>query len=137
MPQKYQFSFKKYPLSWCCIALICVLSLTPFIPETRLNNVAFVDKWTHFIMYGGSCCVIWWEHLRCCKCQARRPNRRALMLWAGAGLILLGALMELLQAYATTTRSGEWLDLLADTVGVLLGTAIGWLSTYWITIKNP
>lgn len=35
--------------------------------------------------------------------------------------------MELLQAYCTTTRSGEWLDFYADTVGVLLGNGVGLL----------
>ena len=40
-------------------------------------------------------------------------------------MILLGGLMELLQAYCTTTRSGEWLDFWADSLGVLLGNALG------------
>ena len=44
---------------------------------------------------------------------------------AMGGMVALGGLMELLQAYATTTRSGEWLDFWADSVGVLLGTAVG------------
>ena len=35
-----------------------------------------------------------------------------------------GALMELLQFYCTRTRSGEWLDVLADFVGALIGVAI-------------
>ena len=35
--------------------------------------------------------------------------------------------MELLQAYCTTTRSGEWLDFWADSLGVLLGTIVGLL----------
>jgi VanZ family protein len=42
-------------------------------------------------------------------------------------MILLGGLIELLQAYCTTTRSGEWLDFFADSIGVLLGNAIGLL----------
>ena len=40
-------------------------------------------------------------------------------------IVALGGLMELLQAYCTTTRSGEWLDFWSDSVGVLLGTLIG------------
>lgn len=42
--------------------------------------------------------------------------------------------MELLQAYCTTTRSGEWLDFFADTIGVFLGTAIGLLMK--ITLRS-
>ena len=85
-------------------------------------------------MYGGTCAVIWWEHLRHCRKEARRqgrqgagrPNLRALTV-AMLCMVLLGGLMELLQAYATTTRSGEWLDFWADSIGVLLGTALGLL----------
>ena len=112
-----------YPLSVLCIALIGVLSLTPFFPETPLDDVAFIDKWTHLVMYGGTCSVIWWEYLR----SHRRIDRLRLLLWAVAGMVMLGGLMELMQAYCTTTRSGEWLDFWADSLGVLVGTAIGLL----------
>ena len=122
---------KRYPLSAVCIILIWILSLVPFFPETPLDDVAFIDKWTHLVMYGGTCVVIWWEYLRHCKKEARRPNLRALA-FAMLCMILLGGLMELLQSYATTTRSGEWLDFFADSLGVLLGSGIGWL---WYLIQ--
>ena len=113
---------RKYPLSLLCILLIGVLSLAPYFPETPLDNVAFIDKWTHLVMYGGTCTVIWWEYLR----SHSALNSRKLLITL-AGMILLGGLMELLQAYCTTTRSGEWLDFWADSIGVLLGYAIGLL----------
>ena len=113
---------RKYPLSLLCILLIGVLSLAPYFPETPLDNVAFIDKWTHLVMYGGTCTVIWWEYLR----SHSALNSRKL-LFTLVGMILLGGLMELLQAYCTTTRSGEWLDFWADSIGVLLGYVIGLL----------
>ncbi len=129
---KYLSFIRVYPLSTLCVLLIWMLSLTPFFPETPLDNVDFIDKYTHFIMYGGTCAVIWWEHLRHCRKEARRqgsqgagrPNLRALTV-AMLCMVLLGGLMELLQAYATTTRSGEWLDFWADSIGVLLGSGVG------------
>ena len=131
---KYLSFVRVYPLSTLCVLLIWMLSLTPFFPETPLDNVDFIDKYTHFIMYGGTCAVIWWEHLRNCRKESRRqgrqgalrPNLRALTV-AMLCMVLLGGLMELLQAYCTTTRSGEWLDFWADSIGVLLGTALGLL----------
>ena len=113
---------RKYPLSLLCVLLIGVLSLAPYFPETPLDNVAFIDKWTQLVMYGGTCTVIWWEYLR----SHSTLNSRKLLITL-AGMILLGGLMELLQAYCTTTRSGEWLDFWADSIGVLLGYAIGLL----------
>lgn len=76
-------------------------------------------------MYGGTCSVIWMEYLR----SHHRIEWRKVVLLALAGMILLGGLMELLQAYCTTTRSGEWLDFWADTVGVLLGNGVGLISS--------
>ena len=131
--QKVSQFVRKYPFSTLCLALIWVLSFTPFFPETPLDNVQFIDKWTHLVMYGGTCSIIWLEHLRLCKKETRRPNLRALFWFALVGMIILGGLVELGQAYCTTTRSGEWLDFYADSVGVLLGNAFGLLLKSVIT----
>ena len=74
-------------------------------------------------MYSGTCSVIWWEYLR----HHDSINWCKVVLLAVVGMILLGGIMELLQAYCTTTRSGEWLDFWADSAGVLLGSAVGLL----------
>ena len=118
---------KKYPFSLLCILLIFLLSFTPFFPETPFDEVQFIDKWTHLVMYGGTTCVMWWEYLRNCRKEARKPNLQVLFWVAFVGMILLGGLVELGQAYCTTTRSGEWLDFWADSIGVLLGNLLGWL----------
>lgn len=121
---------RRYPLSLVCIALIWVLSLTPFFPETPFDDVQFIDKWTHLVMYGGTTAVVWWEYLR----SHRRADFRRLLLWGGMAMVALGGLMELLQAYCTTTRSGEWLDFWADSAGVLIGILIGMLM--WFVFRS-
>ena len=113
---------RKYPLSLACILLIWILSLTPFFPETPLDNVDFIDKWTHLVMYGGTSVVIWWEYLRCHQSPSLRP-----LFLSMVALMLMGGLLELMQAYCTTTRSGEWLDFWADSIGILLGCGAGYL----------
>jgi VanZ family protein len=112
---------RKYPFSLLCILLIWTLSLLPFFPETPLDDVAFIDKWTHLVMYGGTCCVIWWEYLH----SHQKVNYNRLFLFAWLAPILMSGLLELLQEYCTTTRSGEWIDLLANTTGVTLAALIG------------
>ena len=114
---------RKYPLSVVCVVIVWALSLTPFFPETPLSNVKFIDKWTHFAMYGGTCMVIWWEYRR----KHRRPDYRRLAVWGWLAPVLMGGLLEILQEYATVNRSGEWLDFAANTVGVTLGAVIGLL----------
>jgi len=120
---------RKYPLSLFFILLICVLSLTPFFPDTPFDEVQFIDKWTHLVMYGATCSVIWFEYL----CHHNSIDWRKILLFPVFGMILLGGLMEILQAYCTTARSGDWLDFLADTVGVLLGNAISYFvaKSFW------
>ncbi len=126
--QKNTRFVRKYPLSLLCIAMIFILSFAPFFPETPLDNIQFIDKWTHLVMYGGSSSVIWWEYLR----SHDTLNKRKLILWAVIGMVALGGIVELLQAYCTTTRSGEWLDFWSDTMGVLIGAAIGlFLNHLW------
>lgn len=121
---------RRYPLSLVCIALIWVLSLTPFFPETPFDDVQFIDKWTHLVMYAGTTAVVWWEYLR----SHRRADFRRLLLWGGMAMVALGGLIELLQAYCTTTRSGEWLDFWADSAGVLIGILVGMLM--WLVFRS-
>lgn len=112
---------RKYPSSVACIAVVWLLSLVPFFPETPLDNVRFVDKWVHLVMYGGTTVVIWWEYWRQHRNQPSCSRR--LLLWGVLAPILMGGLLELLQAYATTTRNGDWLDFAANSLGVIIGAA--------------
>ena len=114
---------RKYPFSVICIILIWYLCLLLDVPETPLSNVAFIDKWTHLLMYGGTCSVIWWEYLR----QHQSLAFGKLFLWAFLAPVVMSGVIELLQAYCTSNRAGEWLDFAANSTGVVLGNAIGLL----------
>ena len=122
MPQIHRV-LRCYPLTLLCLVLIWFLCLYARVPETPVNNVPFIDKWTHFVMYGGTTSVMWWEYLR----HHDRLIFWKLFLFAFLGLILMSGVIELLQAYCTTTRAGEWLDFAANSTGVCLGTLIGLL----------
>ena len=123
MPKTSHF-VKNYPLSSLCIVLIWILSLTPFFLETPFNKVAFIDKWTHFVMYGGTCSVIWWEYLR----RHRVLDYEKLFFYAWLCPVLMSGLLELLQEYCTAGhRNGDWLDFAANTIGVTIGALVGLL----------
>ena len=55
-------SVTKYPFSCLCVLFIWTLCFIP-IPQTPLDNISMIDKWTHIVMYGGICGVIWLEYL--------------------------------------------------------------------------
>lgn len=113
-----------YPVTTLCIVVIWVLCFcTP--PKTPLENVPLMDKWTHILMYAGTCSVMWVEHLRCRKHTAC-PGQ--LFPWAMLSMIFMGGAIELLQAYCTAgRRSGDWFDFIANTIGVLLGFLFGYI----------
>lgn len=112
---------KRYPLSLLVAVAIVILSLMPF-PEVKMaENVPLADKWTHMVMYGGLCSVIWMEYYRLHQCA---DVKRTLLL-AILCPILMSGMLELMQEYLTTCRSGEWMDLLANSIGVLLGMLVG------------
>ncbi len=120
-----------YPLTLVCLALIWFLCLFGHMPKTPMDDVPFIDKWTHLVMYGGTTSVMWWEYLRCHS----RLEFWKLFLFAFLGLILMSGCIELLQANCTTTRSGDWLDFVANSLGVVLGTLVG-LAIRWLRNKN-
>ena len=114
----------RYPLSILCVVLIWILSLMPFFPETPFDQVEFIDKWTHLVMYGGTCSVIWREYLR----NHQILDGEKLFFYAWLCPALMSGLLELLQEYCTFGhRNGDWLDLAANTMGVTLGALIGLL----------
>lgn len=125
---------RKYPLSILCIALIWILSLIPFFPETPFDEVAFIDKWTHLVMYGGTSSVIWIEFLR----SHNTLDKGKLFCWAWLAPIIMSGILELLQEYCTATRGGEWFDFTANATGVTLGALLGMLLAYLkVFNKNP
>lgn len=121
--QKVVQFVRKYPFSICCFLLIWYLSLIFDMPETPLDDVNFIDKWVHIVMYGGTCSVLWIEYLR----SHVSLNRTKLFSLAWLAPIVMSGVIELLQEYCTVNRNGDWYDLLANATGVTLAVAIGLL----------
>jgi len=118
------YYLKHYPLSWLCIIVIWILCFCN-MPETPLDDVDYIDKWTHIAMYAGTCSVIWIEYLRCHE----GLNRRKLLLWAVIAPIVMSGVIEILQATCTGgRRNGDWLDFAANTIGVGLAVLVGLLA---------
>ena len=125
MKSRFRYLLSHYPLTLLCLALVWYLSLFIVMPETPMDDVPFIDKWTHLVMYGGTCSVMWFEYLRCHD----HLHFWKLFLLAWLSPILMSGLLELLQRYCTTNRSGEWLDFAAKSTGVTLAVPLGLL--FW------
>ncbi|MBR4792828.1 MAG: VanZ family protein [Bacteroidaceae bacterium] len=122
---------KKYPLSLLVIAAILFLSLfNP--PKTKLDPIEGIDKIVHLCMYGGLELVIWIEYLR----HHDNLNWVKILFLGILAPIALGGIMEIAQMELTEKRSGEWLDLMADAIGVLIGAAVGYFAIQTIFRKK-
>jgi len=95
---------------WGGVVAVLVLSLIPVPPE--LPGTGW-DKSNHLIAFG----------LLAVFGLLAHPLRYG---WLLAGLLLFGGLIEALQSL-TTYRLAEWLDWLADAIGIVAGYGLVWL----------
>lgn len=117
--------FRRYPITFLLALAIVLLSLLP-IPDVRMTvEVPLMDKWTHMVMYGVLTLVIWLEYIR----AHRQMRGLRLLLLAFFAPIAMGGALELMQAYLTTCRSGEWLDFVANSIGAVVGAGCGLLAS--------
>jgi VanZ family protein len=94
---------------WGIVAAIVWLSLTPVPPRV---DVAYVDKIGHLVLYG--VLMAWF-------CQLYRTR-----IFYAAGFILMGVALEVIQGQLGY-RSYEVADMVANTLGVLLGWGVALL----------
>lgn len=110
IPNWYRRSVHYYPLTIFVLIAVTTLCLIP-INDPPLKDVPLIDKWTHMVLFGGICLVLYVE----LSLNRQRP------LWmAAVGAALYGGLIELMQKYLTTCRSGEWMDFVADAIGAVI-----------------
>ena len=108
---------KNYPFSWGAIVAIFVLCLMP-VPHKQMPSVPNFDKLVHSGLYLVLCSIILWERLRLARIRPLQTSH----CFVGAFVlpIMMSGLIELMQAYCTTNRSGDWWDMAANTLGVVV-----------------
>jgi len=111
---------KKNFFSFLVALIILYLSLanSRSFDKVPLFEIPYLDKMVHFAMYFGLMLVIIFEN------RKSITNTRQLMLISIIPLVY-GSVLEILQAVLTNTRSGSFLDALADGAGVFAAVLIG------------
>ena len=112
---------KKYPLTWLTIATILYLSFFK-PPQTDMEEIPGIDKLVHICMYGGLCFLLWIEYLR----THSAIHWKRIIIGGILFPIAFSGCIELAQSYLTEHRGGDWLDLIANTTGVLLAALVGY-----------
>lgn len=114
------------------LLLIAVLSLMP-AQEFPQTDIQFADKWAHWVMYGFLTLVMGIDYVLRDEYLSTKPytswhqrlahknKGTAIRQFLVIAIIasVYGGLMELGQAYLTTSRHGDWLDVWANSFGAL------------------
>jgi VanZ family protein len=118
---------RNYKYSILVALAIIILSTIP-VPEVKpLEEVPLIDKWVHFLMYAALSASMWLD-----RKLLHLPISASYFILMLLLPSLLGGLLELVQAYLTTCRSGEWLDAVADAIGAVIGTVVCYfISLIW------
>jgi VanZ family protein len=64
---------RQYPLTILLALAIWVVCLIP-VPETPLNEISFIDKWTHFVMYAVLTLVLLYEYRRASRSSSAKAE---------------------------------------------------------------
>lgn len=99
-----------------CIGILYVSLVRD--PGIHLPTLVGADKWVHLIMYTLLGAVATYDSIRFQLSGWR--------LWLVATLlpILFGGIIELVQEQWFAPRNGEWMDWLADGIGVIIGAIL-------------
>lgn len=125
------YYLKNYPLTLLIVVAIIYLSFFK-PPQTDMGEIPGIDKLVHICMYGGLCFILWMEYFR-----IHRTIHYRKALTGGILLpIVFSGVIELAQNYCTEHRGGDWLDLAANTMGVVLSALIGYYCLRPVLWKN-
>jgi len=96
------------------LAILAAITLLSLWPLKNLPPIPGTDKTHHLVAYAALMFPV----------ALRKPERWLLL---GLGFIAYSGAIELLQPYVN--RYGEWLDLAANTVGVICGAVLAELTS--------
>ena len=124
----FQYIIRNYISGILFGIIILVLSILPMSAEGKSSILSFpgADKIIHAAMYAIFSSLLTRDYLR-----TNGFKWRKLMILL-ASVLAYSILIELIQEYITSYRSGEILDVLANMGGILFGTSVVYL---WYKIK--
>lgn len=124
--EEKKISFKKFlpGIAWFFIVGILTLMPGKDVPEVGWLNIPHLDKLVHVVMFGGLTLFFSLPFLK-----STFPQHRKITIFIRISLcmILWGLIIEIIQKLFIPGRGFEWLDVIADTVGVVIA--------YWLCIK--
>ena len=111
------------------LAVIAYLSLADFSSIHINPSIPNVDKLVHFCMYLALSYVFLFDLTH----NVNDRTIRHINCWCAFIIpTLTGVVLEILQGYATTTRSFDFYDMLANMLGAAFGTGLGFFTLPYV-----
>lgn len=117
-----KFTRNSYPGILCGIVILILTGL-PGSVFPRVKPVVGIDKVVHVLMYAGFAFACIWGYRKQFVSNGLQYKKKALLL-AIIISIAYGGLTELMQEYLIPSRTGDWIDFLADSLGTLIGITV-------------
>ncbi|WP_158961508.1 VanZ family protein [Myroides fluvii] len=109
-------------LFWTCFILYACLAEASSIPKTSFFNIPNKDKIAHFTFYFVFS-LIWFLFSNKKNKDKKAKIRTGIVIFTIA--TFLGGGVELIQLFFTNSRSAEWADCIANSLGSAIGVLLG------------
>jgi VanZ family protein len=110
-----------------CGIIILILTGLPGSLFPRVKPATGLDKVAHVFMYAGFAYACLWGYRKQFVSNGLAYQKRAILLTIIIS-IAYGGLTEIMQETITVLhRSGDWRDLLADSIGTVIGVLVFYL----------
>ena len=110
---------------WKSIVVLSAIAYVSLMrePSIAMPHVVGMDKWIHSSMYLLLTIILLWDSRRL------TPPRSWLIVAIFSAIY--GGSIEVLQEYFFYPRTGDWMDWLADCVGVVVGLGLWIIGVKW------
>ena len=104
---------------WLAITAQIMVTVALLLPATDLpqTDVPMADKWAHFLVF--SVLFYLWAQALSVKNQIRQLSVKLVI-----ALIFYGTIIEVIQDSWSISRTGDFMDVLANTAGILMGLIV-------------
>ena len=102
------------------------LTVLPGSLFPHVKPVVGLDKVAHILMYAGFTFACLWGYRKQFVSNGLAYKKRAVLL-AIVISIAYGGLTEMIQEHIVPTRTGDWFDFVADSIGTVLGVLVFYL----------
>ena len=112
---------------WRSAAVVCTIAYVSLLREPRvtLPPITGADKWVHGVMYLVLALVMMWDN--------KKVGLKTSYSWVIVVLFsaIFGGFIEVLQEQFFYPRTGDWMDWLADCIGVIVAIIVWLIGVKW------